>query len=136
MSEERSLYGSLLYLSLSLPRPKDSCLLLPMNQQVIHECWVEAVGKDRVTLKITEKARQAAVSSRSRCSLRFVLSRIHMREMHYAVDLLEMSTVFPEPRSVPTCLWRHSVLVSSSSSGSVEAATLPSLPPSPSACSS
>lgn len=86
-----------------------------MNQQVIHECWVEAVGKDRVTLKITEKARQAAVSSRNRCSLRFVLSRTHMREMHYAVDMLEMATVFPEERSVLTRCGRYPLLVSPAS---------------------
>ena len=76
-------------------RPRDGALLLPMNQTVIHECWVEAVGKDNVTLKITEKAKQASVSSRNRCSLRFVLSRTHMKEMHYAVDQLDLATVFP-----------------------------------------
>ena len=69
-----------------------------MNQQVVHECWVEAVGRDKVTLKLSEKARQASVSSRSRCSLRFVLSRTHMREMHYAVDQVNMNVVFPEAR--------------------------------------
>jgi hypothetical protein len=80
-------------------RPGDSCLLLPMNQQVIHECRVEAVGRDHVSLEISEKAKQASVSSRNRCSLRFVLSRTHMREMHYAVDQLDMATVFPEPQA-------------------------------------
>ena len=79
-------------------RPGDSALLLPMNQQVMHECWVEKVGKDRVMLKITEKARQASASSRNRCSLRFVLSRTHMREMHYAVDQLDLASVFPAAR--------------------------------------
>lgn len=79
-------------------RPGDSCSLLPMNQQVIHECWVEGVGRDRVTLKISEKAKQASVSSRNRCSLRFVLSRTHMREMHYAVDQLDLGVVFPVPQ--------------------------------------
>ena len=79
-------------------RSGDSCLLLPMNQQVIHECWIETVGRDRVTLKISEKAKQASASSRNRCSLRFVLSRTHMREMHYAVDQLDLSVVFPHPQ--------------------------------------
>ena len=79
-------------------RAGDSALLMPMNQQVVHECRVEAVGKDRVTLKITEKARQASASSRHRCSLRFVLSRTHMREMHYAVDHVDLASVFPVAR--------------------------------------
>jgi hypothetical protein len=96
-------------------RPGDSTLLMPMNQQVVHECRVEAVGKDRVTLKITEKARQASASSRHRCSLRFVLSRTHMREMHYAVDHVDTTSVFPvarvsrahdppTPPAISTCL--------------------------------
>ena len=79
-------------------RQGDSCLLRPMNQQVVHECWVEGVGRDRVTLQISEKAKQASVSSRNRCSLRFVLSRTHMREMHYAVDHLDLGVVFPVPQ--------------------------------------
>ena len=69
-----------------------------MNQQVVHECSVEAVGRDTVMLMITEKAKQASASSRNHCSLRFVLSRTHMREMHYAVDQLDLNAVFPVSR--------------------------------------
>lgn len=40
-------------------RQGDSALLLPSNQQVMHECPVEHVGKESIVLKITEKAKQA-----------------------------------------------------------------------------
>ena len=40
-------------------RPGDLALLLPSNQQVVHECLVEHVGRETVVLKITEKARLA-----------------------------------------------------------------------------
>ncbi len=43
----------------SLCRQGDSALLLPSNQQVIHECYVEHVGKEKIVLKITDKAKQA-----------------------------------------------------------------------------
>ena len=42
-----------------LYRPGDLALLLPSNQQVMHECVVEHVGRESVILKITEKAKQA-----------------------------------------------------------------------------
>ena len=42
-----------------LCRQGDSALLLPSNQQVIHECLVEHVGKEKIVLKITDKAKQA-----------------------------------------------------------------------------
>ncbi len=42
-----------------LCRQGDSALLLPSNQQVIHECSVEHVGKEKIVLKITDKAKQA-----------------------------------------------------------------------------
>ena len=40
-------------------RQGDSALLLPSNQQVMHECLVEHVGRDNIILKLTEKAKQA-----------------------------------------------------------------------------
>ena len=40
-------------------RPGDGALLLPLNQTVIHECYVEHVGRDSVIIKITDKAKQA-----------------------------------------------------------------------------
>lgn len=40
-------------------RKGDSALLLPSNKQVVHECFVEHVGRENVVLKITEKAKLA-----------------------------------------------------------------------------
>ncbi len=40
-------------------RQGDSALLLPSNQQVVHECQVEHVGREDIVLKITEKAKLA-----------------------------------------------------------------------------
>ena len=47
----------------TLCRQGDSALLLPSNQQVIHECLVEHVGKEKIVLKITDKAKQARSES-------------------------------------------------------------------------
>ena len=41
-----------------------------------------------------------SVSSRNRCCIRFLLSRVHMRSMHYAVDHLDLDTIFPPSQSV------------------------------------
>ena len=41
-----------------------------------------------------------SASSRNRCSIRFLLSRVHMRSMHYAVDHLDLDTIFPPSQSV------------------------------------
>lgn len=50
---------NILYGRCGLCRQGDSALLLPSNQQVMHECLVEHVGRESVVLKITEKAKQA-----------------------------------------------------------------------------
>lgn len=34
-------------------------------------------------------------------SIRFVLGRVTMRAMHYAVDQLQLDTIFPEVQSAP-----------------------------------
>ena len=41
-----------------------------------------------------------SASSRNRCCIRFLLSRVHMRSMHYAVDHLDLDTIFPPSQSV------------------------------------
>lgn len=48
-----------LILGWAICRQGDSALLLPGNQEVIHECLVEHVGRDDVVLKITDKAKLA-----------------------------------------------------------------------------
>ena len=40
-------------------RGGDLALLWPTNQKVLHECYVEAVGRESVVLKITRNARDA-----------------------------------------------------------------------------
>ena len=40
-------------------RMGDLALLWPINQKVLHECFVEAVGRESVVLKITPTARDA-----------------------------------------------------------------------------
>ena len=45
--------------SLHRPSATGKALLLPLNQQVAHECFIEHVGKDSVILKLTAKSKQA-----------------------------------------------------------------------------
>ena len=42
-----------------------------------------------------------SASSRFRVSLRFVLGRIPMRSMHYAVEQLDLDTIFPVVQTTP-----------------------------------
>ena len=41
-----------------------------------------------------------SASSHNRCYIRFLLSRVYMRSMHYAVDHLDLDTIFPPTLSV------------------------------------
>ena len=72
----------------------------PTHAHPHNVCYTPSLIPSHTTPTLTLHAHTHSASSRNRCCIRFLLSRVHMRSMHYAVDHLDLDTIFPPSQSV------------------------------------
>ena len=71
-----------------------------MLSSCTHACTSSQCTLHTLTYPTLSHTHTHSASSRNRCCIRFLLSRVHMRSMHYAVDHLDLDTIFPPSQSV------------------------------------